>query len=253
MRLGLISDVHGNLAALEAVLAELDAAGVDAIVFAGDAVSYYPAVNETLDLLRARVRWAITGNHDCYFLGRLPMPPQVVPIANPGHFERAMSAENRAWLGALRAEQDLVIDRLRVMLRHGSPWAIEEYIYPDHGHFERFAPLEADLVVLGHTHRPWLYPGPGPGRPLPDAPPTLLNPGSVGQSREWLPRARLAIVDLARRRVTLHALAYPDDACRAALARAGLSPRSCHLRPSLAGLARRAAGRLLGRGPKAAA
>jgi|SoiMethySBSTD1v2_1073268.scaffolds.fasta_scaffold770900_2 putative phosphoesterase len=216
MRLGLISDVHGNLAALEAVLAELDAAGVDAIVFAGDAVSYYPAVNETLDLLRARVRWAITGNHDCYFLGRLPMPPQVVPIANPGHFERAMSAENRAWLGALPAEQDLVIDGVRVMLRHGSPWAIEEYIYPDHGHFERFAPLEADLVVLGHTHRPFVR-DVGPVR--------LVNPGSVGQPRDGDPRASTAVVDLPGRDVELRRVPYDVEATCAALAAAGFDQR----------------------------
>ena len=216
MRLGLISDVHGNLAALEAVLAELDAAGVDAIVFAGDAVSYYPAVNETLDLLRARVRWAITGNHDCYFLGRLPMPPQVVPIANPGHFERAMSAENRAWLGALPAEQDLVIDGVRVMLRHGSPWAIEEYIYPDHGHFERFAPLEADLVVLGHTHQPFVR-DVGPVR--------LVNPGSVGQPRDGDPRASTAVVDLPGRDVELRRVPYDVEATCAALAAAGFDQR----------------------------
>jgi putative phosphoesterase len=216
MRIGLISDVHGNLAALEAVLAELDAAEVDAIVFAGDAVSYYPAVNETLDLLRARVRWAITGNHDCYFLGRLPMPPQVVPIANPGHFERAMSAENRAWLGALPAEQDLVIDGVRVMLRHGSPWAIEEYIYPDHGHFERFAPLEADLVVLGHTHRPFVR-DVGPVR--------LVNPGSVGQPRDGDPRASTAVVDLPGRDVELRRVPYDVEATCAALAAAGFDQR----------------------------
>jgi diadenosine tetraphosphatase ApaH/serine/threonine PP2A family protein phosphatase len=162
------------------------------------------------------VRWAITGNHDCYFLGRLPMPPQVVPIANPGHFERAMSAENRAWLGALPAEQDLVIDGVRVMLRHGSPWAIEEYIYPDHGHFERFAPLEADLVVLGHTHRPFVR-DVGPVR--------LVNPGSVGQPRDGDPRASTAVVDLPGRDVELRRVPYDVEATCAALAAAGFDQR----------------------------
>jgi putative phosphoesterase len=216
MRLGLISDVHGNLAALEAVLAELDGAGVDAIAFAGDAVSYYPAVNETLDLLRARVRWAITGNHDAYLLGRLPMPPQIVAIANPGHFERAMSAENRAWLAGLPESLDVALDGARLMLRHGSPWAIEEYIHPDHARFDRFAELPADLVVLGHTHRPFVRDVGGV---------RIVNPGSVGQPRDGDPRASLALVDLPARDVELRRVPYDLEAtCRAVVA-AGFDER----------------------------
>jgi putative phosphoesterase len=216
MRLGLISDVHGNLAALEAVLAALDDAGADAIAFNGDAVSYYPAVNETLDLLRARARWAISGNHDAYLLGRLRMPARIVPIANPGHFARIISAENRAWLAGLPDGLDLCLEGARVLLRHGSPWSIEEYIQPDHTRFERFATLDADVVVLGHTHRPLVHDA-GPVR--------VVNPGSVGQPRDGDPRAAAAVVDLPSREVRHLRVAYDVEATCRALVAAGFDER----------------------------
>jgi putative phosphoesterase len=216
MRLGLISDVHGNLAALEAVLAALEDAGVDALVFAGDAVSYYPAVNETIELLRQRTTWAIAGNHDAYLLGRLTMPPQIVAIANPGYFERTISPENRAWLSGLPPTLDLDLDGIRVLLRHGSPWAIEEYVYPDHDRFERFAALPADVVVLGHTHRPFVRDVAGV---------RIVNPGSVGQPRDGDPRASAALVDLPGREVELLRVGYDVEATCRVLAAAGFDQR----------------------------
>jgi predicted phosphodiesterase len=104
----------------------------------------------------------------------------------------------------------------------------------------------AQILVLGHTHRPmayarrrgWLTTDGAAALPADDS--VLLNPGAVGQSRELRARARFAVLDLGAREARFFAIPYDTGASRAALRRVGLSPRSSHLRPSVPRVAVRA-------------
>jgi hypothetical protein len=149
-----------------------------------------------------------------------------------------------------------------VALAHGSIDNPEDYTVTPPQARAQLARLDAEarVLVLGHTHRPWAFtPGSGTslgGRPLggreawalrgrgmvplPEREPILLNPGAVGQSRELRARARAVVLDLEGRRAWFLDPRYDIAACRDALRRAGLSPRSYHLPPSPVGLGRRA-------------
>jgi predicted phosphodiesterase len=137
-----------------------------------------------------------------------------------------------------------------VVVAHGSLDDPQEYTTTREQALAQLERLEdhdgAEILVLGHTHRPlafgrrsgWL--GTRGASALPVDAGVLLNPGAVGQSRELRARARFAVLDLDAREARFFAIPFDIDACRDALRRVGLSPRSCHLRPSLPRAAARA-------------
>jgi hypothetical protein len=147
-----------------------------------------------------------------------------------------------------------------IILSHGSLDSPSEYAWrPPHyvAQLDRLRELypSAETLVLGHLHEPvaWGPSGPLPVRPTPvpitAARPRLLNPGSVGHTRELRARARFLVLDLNAATVAFHAVRYDAKACRRALRERGLPPASCHdspLRPRrIAGAMRRAAARLV--------
>jgi putative phosphoesterase len=192
MRIGLISDIHANLPALRAVLDVLEQA--DQILCAGDMTGYFQSPNEVIAELRARNVTMISGNHDVY-LHRPPANPNAILRRSLDETHGAISTENIAFLAALPCEMKLTLGGVRIAMYHGSPWnAQEQYIYPDFREWERFAEIDADIVVLGHTHRPIL-------RQIGSV--TLINPGSVGQPRDGDSRPAYAILDSNTRQVQL--------------------------------------------------
>jgi putative phosphoesterase len=197
-RLGIVSDVHGNRDGFEACLADMGR--VDRLLFTGDLLGYYFEGPAILRRLRELGATCLAGNHDLYFLAhlgrpiahRLDVPEPAVYRARYGpSLERAaseLSAEEIDWLAALPCDLGLEIDGVRLRLVHGSPWRpADEYIYPDHAQLDRFAGLDADLVVMGHTHRPMVHTVGAT---------TLLNTGSCGQPRDGDPRASYGVVDI---------------------------------------------------------
>lgn len=198
MRIGVLSDAHANLAGLEAALAAMGR--VDRLLFAGDFVGYYFDAAAVVGRLRDSGAECVLGNHDAYLLAHLGVREDLAVNAReaaayrarygPG-LERAgaeLSREDVEWLASLPTSRRLRLDRLEVLLVHGSPWRpLDEYVYPDHPGFERFRGLEPDLVVMGHTHHP-LHRREGAV--------TLLNPGSCGQPRDRDPRASFAVLEV---------------------------------------------------------
>jgi putative phosphoesterase len=192
MRIGLISDIHANLPALRAVLDALEDA--DAILCAGDMTGYFESPNEVIAELRARGVTMIAGNHDVYLQNPPPNPNDILR-RSLGSTLRAISAENLAFLSTLSCEKKLTFGGLRISMYHGSPWnPQEQYIYPDFKDWHRFAEIDADVVLLGHTHRPIL-------RQIGSV--TLINPGSVGQPRDGDPRPSYATLNTETRQVQL--------------------------------------------------
>ena len=244
MRYAVLSDVHGNLHALEAVVAAAQRAGVDGWLCAGDVVGYGAFPVECVARLRELDALCVAGNHELLALGRLD-EARTGGLARGAlpHTRAALDNDARAWLGGLPAQ----VEADGVTVAHGSLDDAEEYVRSTERAAALVARVQGRGLVLGHTHQPWLWEE-GRGSVLRDGAGTarlqgrfLLNPGSVGQSRSASPAARFAVLDLGRDEVELVAVDYDRQAARAALRRAGLPPDSYH--PGR-GLLRRAVGRL---------
>lgn len=192
MRIVIISDIHANLYALDALADVLRDA--DLTVCLGDMTGYYCQPNEVCDALRQLGALCLRGNHDHYAL--TAAPDRVPEAVHWGvAFTRAhLSAENRAWLESLTPMCETAWDGMTALLVHGAPWdPYEAYLYADNPRLLELENLDFDLVAFGQTHRT-LY---RVGRPM------LLNPGAVGQSRDTVAEACAAVLDTQSRTVSL--------------------------------------------------
>jgi len=228
MRIAVLSDIHSNLPALEAVL---DALGdVDAYWHLGDVVGYGPHPDEVVARLREIGAVGVLGNHDAAALGGLE-----VEWFNPEARQaiewtaRRMSPATRAWLEAL--PERLELDGMTLV--HGSARdPITEYVTSTRVARASFSACATPCLLHGHTHVPVAWRedgaeievlGPSHGYELPlDDRRVLLNPGSVGQPRDGDPRASALVLDMEARRVTWHRATYPIAAVQADIRAAGL-------------------------------
>jgi predicted phosphodiesterase len=230
MRLAVIADIHGNVAALEAVLADVRARGVDAIVNLGDCVSGPLWPRETMDLLDTLALPTVRGNHDRWVA---ETPREGMYPSDAFAFDRLTPAQRTA-LGALPAWLDLGEGILAV---HGTPGDDNQYLLEevvagrmalatsaDVG--SRLGGLSAGLLLCAHSHQPRIALGPGGLQ--------IVNPGSVGcpayadptppsphVSETGSPHARYALLarEAQQWRVDLIAVTYDWDrasACAAA-------------------------------------
>ena len=176
MKIAIISDVHGNIHGLKAVLSDLPK--VDKILCAGDITGYYPFVNEVIEELKVNNIVSVRGNHDQYLVeGKAPEAASDVIKYSVKRMKLLISHENLEFIKSLPESIDVVIDDKRVMMFHGSPWNfLEERIYPDYPNFKRFSEIESDVVILGHTHYPFV-------KKIGSL--TVVNPGSCGQPRDY--------------------------------------------------------------------
>jgi putative phosphoesterase len=180
MRLGIISDVHCNAAALRLAIQRMGA--VDELLCAGDSIFEYRFSNEVIDLLRDNGARFVLGNHETVFLG-----PQGV---------RARAAANvRADLVEYLAQQPLSFDvdvgGKRLVMVHASPLEPNtQYVFPGSPELRRLEQIDADFIVLGHTHTQMAERA---GRAL------VINPGSGGDPRDLANGRRLsyAVLDTA--------------------------------------------------------
>lgn len=240
MRLGVIADVHGNLPALETVMQRLSQEGVDQYLCAGDLVGYGPWPNECIELTAASGVVCVAGNHDLMAIGRLPLERcGRLAESTLRWTTEVLEAKAREYLARLPLETIMG----EVVVAHGSLGDPRRYAFADAapeqlGVLERRHPA-AGLLVLGHTHRSLSFGHRSGVRldsavgsvPLPRTERHLLNPGSVGQSRERAIVARYMVLDLERRSAAFHAISYDHLRCRRALRREGLPRRSYHRDP----------------------
>lgn len=191
MKLGLISDIHGNYEALKEVLTALDDMGVVDIYCLGDVVGYYSQVNECCDELRARKIPTLMGNHDWYMAGGGFCPRSRSVNDCLAYQRRVISPDNLEWLRTFPVQFRL--GNLRMV--HGG-WAdpIDEYLKPSQEYFDH---VDGEFFVSGHTHVQMVQEYEGK---------TYCNPGSVGQPRDHDPRAAFAVYEDGR--FSLHRVKY---------------------------------------------
>ncbi len=177
MRLALISDLHGNALALQAVLADAARRGVDEIVCLGDVATLGPHPREVIAELRSRQIRCILGNHDEFMLDAglihtYTEAPQVVDAVT--WCREALTDDDLAYLRAAQRSEHRRIEGVDVLLVHGSPRSHMEEIVattPDDALSERLDGHRPQVLVGGHTHMQMLRRFDGV---------TLVNPGSVG-------------------------------------------------------------------------
>lgn len=185
MKLGLMADIHGNKAALEAVLES--APRVDSWVCMGDVVGYYPDVNEVCEILISISATVVRGNHDAYVLGQLSVDARKMELCRTAWTREHLRKDYYQWLSTLSVEVNLRLEGKRLKVRHASPWDEETYLYPDSPLLSQIQ-LDRDAYFLcGHTHHS-LVAVAGDGY--------VVNPGSVGQPRDYNPGASYAVLNL---------------------------------------------------------
>jgi predicted phosphodiesterase len=219
VRVAVISDVHANLYALEAVLGEIDHETPDAIWCLGDTVGYGPRPNECCDLVRQRADIALIGNHDLVALGAGEVTlAEFNPEAAAASVwtTEQLSEESRRFLEGLLPSAEVG----DAQLFHGSPRdPVWEYVLSEVVALESLALTHARLVLVGHTHVATVLALMGDtlrggaaadGFEAPfDDHRWLLNPGSVGQPRDGNPDAAYLELDLERQRARFRRVAYP--------------------------------------------
>lgn len=155
-KLGVITDVHADLVALEAALSQMAELGVDLIVCCGDIMDGGEKPDEVVELLREHGIPTIRGNHDRWALIR----HDTGEAEHEGDARSlSLKPDTTAWLAALPARWDTTIEGVRVAVRHGTPLSDMDGIYPDVTDSEAdswLAAAEADVLIVGHTHVPLL-------------------------------------------------------------------------------------------------
>lgn len=194
--LAVLSDLHANLGALAAVRAELARLKPDAVVVLGDLVGYLTRPNQVVAQVQAAGWPCLAGNYDLAVLtgGEAGIEQYLKPgigldpRAVFAHAEGRVNDSTRRYLGSLPSQIQMRIAGRSVLACHGSPEHVRQYVHPDHPQedLDRLVSESgAEVVLMGHTHRPMVRPAGGG---------LAVNPGSVGKPKDGDPRASLALV-----------------------------------------------------------
>jgi diadenosine tetraphosphatase ApaH/serine/threonine PP2A family protein phosphatase len=231
VRVAVLSDVHANLAALDAVLAVVPS--VDELWHLGDVVGYGPDPNEVVARLRDLGARGVRGNHDAAAVGGPEIESFNVDARRAMEWTRTViTADTRAWLSTLPER----LEREDITLVHGSPrdptW---EYVTTTPVARAGIAAMTTAVGLHGHTHVPVAYleddgrletMSPGAGSRLSiDGRRALLNPGSVGQPRDGIPAASWLLLDTAAGVATWQRTAYDVAEVQARMVGLGLPER----------------------------
>lgn len=197
MRIAVISDIHGNLYALEAVLKDIEAKGVSNIYCLGDLVGYGPRPNEVIELIKRNNISTVMGNYDDaignmrFVCGCDYKDEKALRLGESSIVwtKENTSEENKGWLRELPGEIRLLVSGLRILLVHGSPRALNEYLYENTAEGclkELMAENNTDVLVCGHTHLPYV-------KKL--AKGYVVNAGSAGKPKHGNPDVTYVIID----------------------------------------------------------
>jgi putative phosphoesterase len=226
-KIAVITDLHGNLPALEASLEAIDAIGVEEIYCGGDLVGYGPHPNEVCSLIRERGIPTIYGNYD-YAIAR---DLDDCGCAYVTKHDRELGQRSVAWtlehtdpaskdfMRGLPFDLHFPLGSQDIHLVHGSPRKVNEYLFEEKpaSLYERLAAAEdAQVMVFGHTHTPWIHTY---GAVL------FVNCGSVGKPKDGDPRAAFAILeadDSGTVRASIERVPYDAEAVAREVAAAGL-------------------------------
>lgn len=208
MKIALLSDIHSNSDALAAVLSEAKKKKVERLFITGDFIDYYYNAKAVFTLLAQWQIDAIGGNHEQIMAAYLSNHSRSFINMRFGSGIKIacedLDKSTLTWLTTLPSVRTLEIDHKTVLLCHGSPWHISEYIYPnDTSKVDKLFLENKDILVYGHTHYPVVHQR---NQQI------IVNPGSIGQARDGSPEACWAIWDTTTHCVTLNRTPYDTQA-----------------------------------------
>jgi putative phosphoesterase len=213
MKLAVFSDIHGNLQGAEAVLKDMEARGADIVWCGGDLVGYGANPGEVVDLIRARGIPTIMGNYDdgigyfriacgCDYPNEAAMERGQKSIA----WTKANTTdEQKAYLRNLPYRLQREVEGRQVVLVHGSPDRLNEYLFAsvaDHVFQAHLDSTRADVLIFGHTHKPFHKVLGGKH---------LVNSGSAGKPKHGNPNATYALLDITTEDVEVEIVEVPYD------------------------------------------
>tara|TARA_B100001057_G_scaffold450774_1_gene493146 strand:+ start:11 stop:706 length:696 start_codon:yes stop_codon:yes gene_type:complete len=195
MKICVLSDIHGNYDALKKCVNEAKKFKITKFICLGDYVGYYYEPDKCIDLLIKIKAVCIRGNHENIFLNILKDNKKIkfyklkygngISIAY-----KKLKKKHINFIKGLSVTKKISFRKKKILLCHGSPWDINEYIYPNkfNNYKKKFNKYKYDYILLGHTHIPM-------NKKIGSK--KILNPGSVGQPRDRDSRAKWLIMDLA--------------------------------------------------------
>ncbi|WP_149276972.1 metallophosphoesterase family protein [Pareuzebyella sediminis] len=195
MKIAIISDIHGNVDALREVLKKAKKEHVEHLLILGDLVGYYYHPDKVLELLSEWSYDIVKGNHERILEDLVAQPKMSESIRlkyGSGHQEAIdkLTDQQLTFLSGLPETKSVQFNGISMLMCHGSPWANDDYIYPDCDTetILKCDSKEYDFVLIGHSHYAFA---------IKNANSILLNPGSVGQSRQIGGKASWAIINTA--------------------------------------------------------
>lgn len=212
MKYLILADIHSNWPALAAIRETFDVC-----LFAGDLVDYGTDPNPCIDWVREQARLCVRGNHDHAVAQRVPTVGgngfrQLAAATRPLHWD-VLDGSRMRFLARMPVTRHAVIDETSFFMVHGTPRdPLDEYLTDDHSAWSnRLNGIEADFVLVGHTHVPFHL---NLGRTQ------VVNPGSVGQPRDGDWRCAYAVIENGR--VELRRVKYDIDRTLAQMKQSGL-------------------------------
>jgi len=202
--IAVLSDIHGNLPALRAVLDATDTLGCSRIISLGDVTGYYAEPGRCLDLLIEHDAIQLLGNHDEYLVSGTGCPRSRMVSALIEHQRKAVTAEHIAFMAALKSRYD---EGENSFVHGGWKNPLDQYLYKISSDI---LPKQGKRFFSGHTHVQVLAEMDGK---------TYCNPGAVGQPRDGDARAAFAVLN--KDKISLHRVAYDIDATVHAMKKAG--------------------------------
>ncbi len=193
MKIAVLGDIHGNHLALDAVLNSATRENVDHLMVTGDLVGYYPFVKEVIELLDPWSCQVVKGNHEVMLEHALSDLTYLERITKKygSSIKIAIESLSKTQIDDLLNLPKLIeleLNDISITLCHGSPVNVNEYIYPDSdlSKLPWLPNISSQLIICGHTHYPML-------REWNEK--KILNPGSVGQSRNGVAKAHWVLFD----------------------------------------------------------
>jgi predicted phosphodiesterase len=227
MRVAVIADVHGNVVAFKAVLADFDR--IDEVWCLGDLVGYGPAPNECIEMLRQTKFHCVTGNHDWAAAGRIQVVDFNPDAAAACQWTAAhLTDDNREFLENL---PETLVWREYTLVHGSLRYPIWEYLTRSNDAEATFRLMRTKYCLVGHTHTPLIFKegASAPVESISYGQPRqlkerrmIINPGSIGQPRDSIPDARYMVLDVTANTVEHRRVAYDIEETKREIIRAGL-------------------------------
>ena len=209
MRIALLSDIHGNIDALEVCLKSVRDSGCAELFIAGDIVGYYYDIERVMSALSDFTYSFVVGNHEVMLRELIEDPSlsQSIRVKYGSALDIALAKLTSSQLEFLCSSpgvKSLSLGGRRFNLSHGSPWLVNEYLYPDTKTeiWEKFLQYDDEVFIIGNTHHQMLKRLKGK---------LIINPGSVGQSRTDRSQAQWAEIDSSTLEVSFKSVSYDSS------------------------------------------